>query len=142
MAANDPIAELVALLAPPAGHRRAHGGAARLLRARRAARLRAGARRARSRDLHERVRRCERCGNYTTEHAAARSAATRERDAQRALRGGARPPDLAALERGGSFRGRYHVLHALLAPLDGIGPEALELVAAARARPQAAACAR
>jgi recombination protein RecR len=25
------------------------------------------------------------------------------------------------------FRGRYHVLHALLSPLDGVGPEALEV---------------
>jgi len=41
----------------------------------------------------------------------------------------ARPPDVIALERGGSFRGRYHVLHALLAPLDGVGPDALGLPA-------------
>lgn len=39
----------------------------------------------------------------------------------------ARPPDVAALERSGSFRGRYHVLHALLAPLEGVGPDALTL---------------
>jgi recombination protein RecR len=39
---------------------------------------------------------------------------------------------LWALERGGSYRGRYHVLGALLSALDGRGPEALrvnELVA-------------
>jgi recombination protein RecR len=41
---------------------------------------------------------------------------------------------LWALERGGSYRGRYHVLGALLSALDGRGPEALrigELVARA-----------
>ena len=32
---------------------------------------------------------------------------------------------LWALERGGSFRGRYHVLGGLLSALDGRGPEAL-----------------
>ncbi len=36
-------------------------------------------------------------------------------------------PDLWAIEKSGSFRGRYHVLHGLLAPLDGIGPEDLQL---------------
>ena len=34
---------------------------------------------------------------------------------------------LWALERGGSFRGRYHVLGGLLSALDGRGPEALRL---------------
>src|SRR5258708_7877345 len=33
-----------------------------------------------------------------------------------------RPADLIALERSGQFKGRYHVLHGCLAPLDGIGP--------------------
>ncbi len=35
------------------------------------------------------------------------------------------PRDVTALERSGSFRGLYHVLHGRLAPLDGIGPEHL-----------------
>jgi len=34
---------------------------------------------------------------------------------------------LWALERGGSFRGRYHVLGGLLSALDGRGPEALRI---------------
>jgi len=37
------------------------------------------------------------------------------------------PADLIALERSGQFKGRYHVLHGRLAPLDGIGPEQLRL---------------
>lgn len=36
-------------------------------------------------------------------------------------------PDLLALERTGSYRGRYHVLHGALAPLKGIGPDQLRL---------------
>ena len=39
----------------------------------------------------------------------------------------ARVPDLVAIERSSTFRGRYHVLHGLLAPLDGVGPEQLPL---------------
>ena len=35
--------------------------------------------------------------------------------------------DLMAIERTGTFRGRYHVLHGALAPLKGIGPSQLRL---------------
>jgi recombination protein RecR len=35
--------------------------------------------------------------------------------------------DLFAIERSGSFRGRYHVLHGALSPLDGIGPDELKI---------------
>jgi len=34
---------------------------------------------------------------------------------------------LWAMERGGAFRGRYHVLGGLLSALDGIGPDALRI---------------
>ncbi len=34
---------------------------------------------------------------------------------------------LWALERGGAFRGRYHVLGGLLSALDGVGPQALRV---------------
>lgn len=37
------------------------------------------------------------------------------------------PQDLLAIERGHSYRGRYHVLHGVLSPLDGIGPEDLKI---------------
>ena len=35
--------------------------------------------------------------------------------------------DLMAIERTGVYRGRYHVLHGVLAPLKGIGPSQLRL---------------
>jgi recombination protein RecR len=37
------------------------------------------------------------------------------------------PADVMAIERAGDFRGRYHVLHGTLAPLDGVGPEQLKV---------------
>jgi recombination protein RecR len=37
------------------------------------------------------------------------------------------PRDLAAIERAGTYRGLYHVLHGRLAPLDNIGPERLTI---------------
>ncbi len=37
------------------------------------------------------------------------------------------PVDVLAFERAGEFRGRYHVLHGALSPLDGIAPDALRI---------------
>jgi len=37
------------------------------------------------------------------------------------------PADLMAVERAHEFRGRYHVLHGTLAPLEGIGPDELKI---------------
>ncbi len=36
-------------------------------------------------------------------------------------------PDLLAVERTHEFRGRYHVLHGALSPLDGVGPADLKI---------------
>ncbi len=36
-------------------------------------------------------------------------------------------PDLLALERTHEYRGRYHVLHGSLSPLDGVGPGDLKI---------------
>src|SRR5947208_14986098 len=49
----------------------------------------------------------------------------------------AQPQDVVAIERTGGYRGRYHVLHGVLSPLDGIGPDDLrvtELVARSEER--------
>lgn len=35
------------------------------------------------------------------------------------------PLDIAAVERSGGYRGLYHVLHGVLNPMDGIGPDEL-----------------
>jgi recombination protein RecR len=37
------------------------------------------------------------------------------------------PNDLLAIESTRSFRGKYHILHGSLRPLDGIGPEQLKI---------------
>ena len=41
-------------------------------------------------------------------------------------------PDLVAIERSGAYAGTYHVLHGKLAPIDGIGPEDINLSGLAR----------
>lgn len=38
-----------------------------------------------------------------------------------------RPSGAMAIEKGGSFRGLYHVLHGVLSPLEGIGPSELRM---------------
>lgn len=75
------------------------------------------------RAIKEQVARCRQCCNLT------------EGDLCSICRDGKRDPgqicvveqprDLAALERAGSYRGMYHVLHGKLAPLENIGPEQL-----------------
>lgn len=37
------------------------------------------------------------------------------------------PQDIAAMERSRGYRGLYHVLHGVLSPLDGIGPDNLRI---------------
>ena len=37
------------------------------------------------------------------------------------------PMDVLALERTGGFLGRYHVLHGVISPIEGIGPEDLKI---------------
>lgn len=39
------------------------------------------------------------------------------------------PLDILAIERAGSYRGLYHVLHGAISPVDGIGPEDLKIAA-------------
>lgn len=38
-----------------------------------------------------------------------------------------KPVDLVAIERGGEFKGLYHILHGLWAPLRGQGPDSMKL---------------
>jgi len=37
------------------------------------------------------------------------------------------PSDVLAIEATGEYRGRYHVLHGVLSPLDGVGPDDLKV---------------
>jgi recombination protein RecR len=71
------------------------------------------------------VRRCERCGNVA-EGSACAICADERRDAG-VVCVVEHVPDLVAIERSGAFRGRYHVLHGKLSPIQGIGPEQLHL---------------
>ena len=76
-------------------------------------------------DVTERIRLCSTCMTMTEADPCATCTDTRrEVDTICVV---ASPSDLIAIDRGGHFRGRYHVLHGLLSPLEGIGPDDLRI---------------
>jgi recombination protein RecR len=76
-------------------------------------------------DAIDRVRLCSVCANVTEDDPCTLCGDSR-RDGE-TICVVASPSDLIAIERGGHYRGRYHVLHGLLSPLEGIGPEDLRI---------------
>jgi recombination protein RecR len=76
-------------------------------------------------DAQAKVRTCSVCGSLdTSDPCAVCSDATRD---NRLLCVVEEVGSLWAMERGGAFKGRYHVLGGLLSALDGVGPEALRV---------------
>ncbi len=73
----------------------------------------------------ERVHACGRCGNLDSRDPCAICADQRRDDSIICVV--EEVADLWALERAGAFRGRYHVLGGVLAALDGVGPEDLNI---------------
>jgi recombination protein RecR len=76
-------------------------------------------------EVREKIRLCSVCCNLTERDPCAICADAR-RDAT-LLCVVAQPTDLLAIERSGQFHGRYHVLHGVLSPLDGVGPDDLRI---------------
>jgi recombination protein RecR len=77
--------------------------------------------------LGERVRACSRCGNLTEADPCAICTDPR-RDAG-VVCVVEEASDVLAIERAGEYRGLYHVLGGRLSPLDGVGPDALNVPA-------------
>lgn len=76
-------------------------------------------------DAQAKVRTCSTCGSLDTSDPCA-VCADETRDG-RLICVVEEVGSLWAMERGGQFKGRYHVLGGLLSALDGIGPEALRI---------------
>lgn len=72
-------------------------------------------------DVTDKIRLCSVCTNMTEEDPCSLCSDPR-RDPEM-ICVVATPSDVIAIDRGGHFRGRYHVLHGLLSPLEGIGPD-------------------
>ena len=71
------------------------------------------------------VRRCAVCGNLSEEEHCPVCADGKRLTGQVCVV--EYVPDLAAIERSGAYRGRYHVLHGKLSPIRGVAPEDLNL---------------
>lgn len=76
-------------------------------------------------DAAEKVKACETCGNWDSIDPCA-ICAEKSRDPA-VLCVVQDVGDLWALERAGAHKGRYHVLGGLLSPLDGVGPNDLNI---------------
>lgn len=75
-------------------------------------------------DVKERIRLCSNCFN-TTEIDPCAICEDANRDNTVCVV--EEPLDVIALERTGQFRGRYHVLHGAISPVEGIGPDKLKI---------------
>jgi recombination protein RecR len=73
----------------------------------------------------EEVRPCGECGNLSSEDPCEYCRNPRRSSGELCVVEEA--SDIAAIEKSGRFRGRYHVLGGRLSPLDGIGPDELNL---------------
>lgn len=76
-------------------------------------------------EARRRVSSCTECCNLTEQNPCA--ICTDERRDATLLCVVEQPAGAMAIEKGGSFNGRYHVLHGVLNPLEGIGPDELKL---------------
>ncbi len=76
-------------------------------------------------DLKKGLRKCATCRNYSTEELCPICASTSRNANLVAVV--SQPMDIVALERTGLFRGQYHILHGVISPIDGVGPDDLEI---------------
>ena len=74
-------------------------------------------------DAKQKVHFCEICGNWTDE----KICATCKKGSQKTVCVVAEPKDILALEKVRDYNGTYHVLHGLLSPLEGKGPEDIHI---------------
>jgi len=76
-------------------------------------------------EVREKIRLCSVCCNLTEQDPCAICSDARRDSTLICVV--AQPTDLIAVERSGQYPGRYHVLHGVLSPLDGIGPDDLRI---------------
>ena len=76
-------------------------------------------------EVKEKIRLCSQCFNLTDQDPCRICQNPKRNGEVICVVGG--PEDLMALEKSGSFRGLYHVLHGVLSPLEGVGPKDLRV---------------
>ncbi len=75
-------------------------------------------------EVKEKIRLCSRCFNITESDPCVICADPARESAICVVQ---EPLDVVALERTGQFKGRYHVLHGAISPIEGVGPEQLRI---------------
>ncbi len=76
-------------------------------------------------DAHEKIHRCSVCGDLTDgELCPICSSVTRDKSLVCVVEN---PADVLAFERAREYKGTYHVLHGAISPINGIGPEELNV---------------
>lgn len=79
-------------------------------------------------NVKEKIHECPVCYSFTEEEISCHYCADPNRSRE-TLCVVEDPIDIERIESSGVFKGRYHVLHGAIAPLDGIGPEDLKIQA-------------
>ena len=77
------------------------------------------------RELKSKIRLCEVCNNFT-DVSPCSYCSDASRDA-RLVCVVEEPANIVPVEKTGKYRGRYHVLHGALSPLQGVGPDQLRI---------------
>ena len=76
-------------------------------------------------DLHAKVRSCTQCYNFAEDELCE---VCRSSERQQTIVAVVEEPfDVVAIEKTGLFQGLYHVLGGVVSPMDGIGPEQLQI---------------
>jgi recombination protein RecR len=76
-------------------------------------------------DVKEKIRYCSRCNNFSDLDPC--SYCTNPSRSQETICVVEEPNDILSIERTREYHGQYHVLHGVLSPINGIGPEELKL---------------
>lgn len=75
--------------------------------------------------LKEKIRLCSVCCNITETDPCAICASEKRNKSSLCIV--EEPGDVFAIEKTNEFKGKYHVLHGIISPLDGIGPEDIKV---------------
>jgi recombination protein RecR len=76
-------------------------------------------------NLKEGLQNCEVCQNFATSNRC--SICSNQGRNQRLICVVSQPLDIVAIEKTGLYKGTYHVLHGVISPVEGIGPDDLEM---------------
>ena len=76
-------------------------------------------------EAHSKIRRCDICGDLTDEELCPICKSVNRDESTICVV--EEPADVLAFERSGEYRGRYHVLHGVISPVNNIGPDELNI---------------